>query len=70
LKVFAANHKRVQSRERLQELANARDAAGNARAVDLPLMRIRRKIELDPTKPAVIRTIRGGGYCFAVGDKG
>ena len=30
----------------------------------------RRKIEIDPAKPAVIRTIRGGGYLFSpTGDK-
>jgi two-component system OmpR family response regulator len=70
LKVFAANPKRVLSRERLLELANARDSEAFDRAVDLRIMRIRRKIEPDPTKPAVIRTIRGGGYLFSPsGDK-
>ncbi|PDT88307.1 DNA-binding response regulator [Bradyrhizobium sp. Y36] len=70
LKVFAANPKRVLSRERLLELANARDAEAFDRAVDLRIMRIRRKIEPDPAKPAVIRTIRGGGYLFSPqGDK-
>ncbi len=70
LKVFAANPKRVLSRERLLELANARDAEAFDRAVDLRIMRIRRKIEPDPTKPAVIRTVRGGGYLFSPsGDK-
>jgi two-component system OmpR family response regulator len=65
LKVFAANPKRVLSRERLLELANARDSEAFDRAVDLRIMRIRRKIEPDPSKPAVIRTIRGGGYLFS-----
>lgn len=70
LKVFAANPKRVLSRERLLELANARDAEAFDRAVDLRIMRIRRKIEPDPAKPSVIRTIRGGGYLFSPsGDK-
>src|SRR6187551_497192 len=70
LKVFAANPKRVLSRERLLELANARDAEAFDRAVDLRIMRIRRKIEPDPSRPAVIRTIRGGGYLFSpAGDK-
>jgi DNA-binding response OmpR family regulator len=70
LKVFAANPKRVLSRERLLELANARDSEAFDRAVDLRIMRIRRKIEIDPTKPSVIRTIRGGGYLFSPsGDK-
>src|SRR6201747_746038 len=71
LKVFAANPKRVLSRERLLELANARDAVAFDRAIDLRIMRIRRKIEIDPTKPAVIRTIRRGGYLFSpAGEKG
>jgi DNA-binding response OmpR family regulator len=68
LKVFAANPKRVLSRERLLELANARDAEAFDRAVDLRIMRIRRKIEPDPTRPSVIRTIRGGGYVFSPAD--
>ena len=65
LKVFAANPKRVLSRERLLELANARDAEAFDRAIDLRIMRIRRKIEPDPGRPTVIRTIRGGGYVFS-----
>ena len=69
LKVFAANPKRVLSRERLLELANARDSEAFDRAVDLRIMRIRRKIEPDPSKPAVIRTIRGGGYLFSPADE-
>jgi two-component system, OmpR family, response regulator len=71
LKVFAANPKRVLSRERLLELANARDSEAFDRAVDLRIMRIRRKIEPDPTRPMVIRTIRGGGYLFSpVSERG
>jgi DNA-binding response OmpR family regulator len=71
LKVFASNPKRVLSRERLLDLANARDADAFDRAIDLRIMRIRRKIELDPRHPAVIRTVRGGGYLFspAAGEK-
>jgi two-component system OmpR family response regulator len=65
LKVFAANPKRVLSRDRLLELANARDAEAFDRAIDLRIMRIRRKIEPDPALPSVIRTVRGGGYLFS-----
>jgi two-component system OmpR family response regulator len=68
LKVFAANPKRVLSRERLLELANARDAEAFDRAIDLRIMRIRRKIEPDPARPSVIRTVRGGGYLFSPGE--
>jgi two-component system, OmpR family, response regulator len=70
LKAFAENPKRVLTRERLLELANARDAEAFDRAVDIRIMRIRRKIEPDPTHPSVIRTVRGGGYLFSpTGDK-
>ena len=65
LKVFADNPKRVLSRERLLDLAKARDAEAFDRAIDLRIMRIRRKIEPDPTHPTVIRTVRGGGYVFS-----
>jgi two-component system, OmpR family, response regulator len=63
--VFATNPKRVLSRERLLDLANARDADAFDRAIDLRIMRIRRKIEPDPRRPTVIRTVRGGGYLFS-----
>src|SRR5467141_4776762 len=70
LKVFAANPKRVLSRERLLELANARDSEAFDRAIDIRIMRIRRKIEPDPAHPSVIRTVRGGGYLFSpMGEK-
>ncbi len=69
LKVFAANPKRVLSRERLLDLANARDSEAFDRAIDLRIMRIRRKIEPDPSRPTVIKTIRGGGYLFSPSEK-
>ena len=58
--------------EDVLEIADGSDTpeASLDRAVDLRIMRIRRKIEPDPAKPAVIRTIRGGGYLFSpVGEK-
>jgi len=70
LKAFATNPKRVLTRERLLELANARDAEAFDRAVDIRIMGIRRKIEPDPAHPSVIRTVRGGGYVFSpAGEK-
>ena len=65
LKAFAANPKRVLSRERLLELANARGGEVFDRAIDLRIMRLRRKIEPDAAHPAIIRTVRGGGYIFS-----
>jgi len=68
LKAFAENPKRVLSRERLLELANARDAEAFDRAIDVRITRIRRKIEPDPGHPSVIKTVRGTGYVFSPVD--
>ncbi len=65
LKAFAENPKRVLSRERLLDLAEARDREAFDRAIDVRITRIRKKIEPDPTRPSVIRTVRGAGYLFS-----
>ncbi len=69
LKAFADNPKRVLTRERLLDLANARDPDAFDRAIDIRITRIRRKIEPDPAHPNVIRTVRGAGYVFSPDDK-
>ena len=65
LKAFAENPRRVLTRERLLTLANARDVDPFDRSIDVRITRIRRKIEDDPARPTIIRTIRGAGYLFA-----
>jgi DNA-binding response OmpR family regulator len=65
LKAFAENPRRVLSRERLLDLAEARDREAFDRAIDVRITRIRRKIEPDPTHPSVIRTVRGAGYVYS-----
>ncbi len=65
LKAFAENPKRVLTRERLLDLAQARDSEAFDRAIDVRITRIRKKIEPDPTHPRVIRTVRGAGYVFS-----
>jgi len=65
LKAFAENPKRVLSRDRLLDLAEARDREAFDRAIDVRITRIRRKIEPDPSHPSVIRTVRGSGYLFS-----
>jgi two-component system, OmpR family, response regulator len=65
LKAFAENPKRVLTRERLLDLAQARDSEAFDRAIDVRITRIRRKIEPDPAHPKVIKTVRGAGYVFS-----
>lgn len=65
LKAFAENPRRVLSRERLLDLANARDPDAFDRAIDVRITRIRKKIEPKPDNPQIIRTVRGAGYLFS-----
>jgi DNA-binding response OmpR family regulator len=64
LKAFADNPKRVLSRERLLDLADARDPDAFDRAIDVRITRIRKKIEPDAAHPRYICTVRGAGYVF------
>lgn len=64
LKVFAENAGRVLNRDQLMELAHHRGWEVFDRSIDLRIMRLRRKIEADPEKPEVIKTVRGVGYMY------
>ena len=64
LKIFAEHPNRPLSRDWLLETTSHRSRDPFDRAIDLRITRIRRKLEPDPSKPAVIRTVRGIGYMF------
>ena len=64
LKIFAENPNRPLSRDWLLETTSHRSRDPFDRTIDLRITRIRRKIEPDPAKPTVIRTVRGVGYMF------
>ncbi|HEX6141454.1 MAG TPA: response regulator [Geminicoccaceae bacterium] len=64
LKAFADNPNRVLSRDRLLDLAHNKDWEPFDRSIDIRIARLRRKIEDDPAKPQVIKTVRGAGYIF------
>ncbi len=55
----------VLSRDQLLDLTRGRDAGPFDRAIDNQVSRLRRKIETDPKRPALIKTHWGGGYSFA-----
>lgn len=67
LKAFAERPNRVLSRDQLLELAHNRGWEPFDRSIDIRIARIRRKIETDPGKPQVIKTVRGAGYMFSTG---
>ncbi|MEM1077234.1 MAG: response regulator transcription factor [Pseudomonadota bacterium] len=64
LRVFAQNRGRVLNRDQLLDQAHDRSWEPYDRSIDLRISRIRRKVERDPSKPEVIRTVRGLGYIF------
>jgi two-component system phosphate regulon response regulator OmpR len=64
LAAFANNPNRVLSRERLLDLAHGRGSEPFDRSIDIRVTRIRRKVERDPAKPELIKTMRGAGYMF------
>lgn len=64
MRVFVRNRGRVLNRDQLLEQANDREWEPFDRSIDLRISRLRRKIEVNPTKPETIRTVRGIGYIF------
>lgn len=54
----------VFSREQLLNSVWGQDRAITDRAVDVYVLRLRQKIERDPTAPVMIHSIRGFGYTF------
>ena len=62
LKVFAAHRGRILNRDQLLELAHDRGWDPYDRSIDIRISRLRKKIEVDPSKPEVIKTVRGAGY--------
>ena len=68
LKAFAEHPNRVLSRDQLLDLAHNKDWEPFDRSIDIRIARLRRKIEADPAKPQVIKTVRGAGYIFVPAD--
>ena len=64
LKAFADHPNRVLNRDQLLDLAHNRDWEPFDRSIDIRIMRLRKKIEPDPSKPQIIKTVRGVGYMF------
>jgi two-component system, OmpR family, response regulator len=64
LMAFVARPQRVLTRDQLLDLAKGRSSASFDRSIDVQISRLRRKIEADPREPAIIKTIRSGGYVF------
>jgi two-component system OmpR family response regulator len=64
LAAFLQSPQRVLSREQLLAATRMHEDVFD-RSVDAQILRLRRKLEADPSHPALIRTERGAGYIFA-----
>ncbi len=64
LVALAEHPQRVLSRDQLLDLTHGRVEAPFDRSIDMQISRLRRKIEVDPKDPELIKTVRGGGYIF------
>jgi len=64
LAAFVNNANQVLSRDRLLDLARNREAGPFNRTIDVQVGRLRRKLEPDPQRPTMIKTVRGTGYIF------
>lgn len=65
LSVFLERPGRVLSRDQLMDLTGGLEWSPLDRTIDNQVARLRKKIERDPSKPRLIRTVRGIGYSFA-----
>lgn len=65
LAVLAAHPGRVFERETLMDLTRGRSLEVFDRSIDAQIARLRKKIERDPKKPELVKSVRGIGYVFA-----
>jgi two-component system OmpR family response regulator len=64
LRVFTEHPNQVLSRDRLLTLTRNREWEPFDRSIDIRIARLRKKIEVDPETPRLIKTVRNAGYMF------
>jgi len=69
LALFARHPNRPLNRDQIMEQAHNRGWDVFDRSIDLRVMRLRRKIERNPDKPEVIKTVRNVGYVYVPGGE-
>ena len=66
---LAARPNRVFTRDQLLDAVWGTDRFVTPRSVDVYIRRLREKIEADPENPIHLKTVRGAGYLFELGDQ-
>ena len=64
LSAFVGHPRRTLSREQLLDYVHGGKRFPFDRSIDIQIMRLRRKIEIDPQNPLMIKTVHGAGYMF------
>lgn len=70
LEIFLTRSNRLLSRATISEAIGLAEDPESSRAIDIRIMRLRKKIEDDPSNPKFLRTVRGEGYIFSLSDEG
>ena len=65
LAAFLQSPQQVLTREQLLAASRMHDEEVFDRSIDVQILRLRRKLEHDPSEPKLIITERGAGYMFA-----
>jgi len=65
LAAFLSSPERILTRDQLLELSRLHSTEVYDRSIDVQILRLRRKLEVDPANPQFIRTARGTGYIFS-----
>ncbi len=66
---FLQNKSRVISRDELMQVVWGYSSNVNTRTLDMHIVRLRKKIEINPDKPLYLQTVRGMGYKFMDGEE-
>ena len=66
LTAFLRAPRRILSREQLLSASRVHEEEVFDRSIDVQILRLRRKLEADPSQPELIRTERGAGYILTV----
>lgn len=64
LEIFAGHSNRVLTRDQIMDLLKGHEWSPLDRSIDNLVARLRKKIELTPEDPTLVKTVRGLGYVF------
>jgi two-component system OmpR family response regulator len=65
LEAMVTRANRVLTRDQLMDVCYGNNSPAFDRSIDVCVGRLRKKLQDDPRNPAIIRTVRNGGYIFS-----